>query len=268
MAGLPIAIALFATSWMPAIPIARALGIDAIDRYGFAQILAIGTVFIGLLVAYGFIIDNQRMAYEAELRQANQELDLELNRTAQQIWHVRQHAAQVLHGSVQASLTAANMRILGASEVTEALLEKVRDDIVRATESLSSMDDVNVNLSDSLEELVELWRGMCEIKIENDLEFIADISTNQVTAHCVNEIVKECVNNAIRHGHAKQVDVKIEDLKDGSLLVVVTNDGDANILGEQGVGSQILDEITMNWSRELNGSQVIVAAQVASAVFA
>lgn len=262
--AMVIAALLFAVSWTPVIPFARYFGLDVIDELGFIPVLTLGNIMVGLLLTYGFIVDNQRMAYEADLRLANQELNRELNRTAQEIWHVRQHAAQVLHGSVQASLTAANMRILGATEVTEELLGKVREDVIRATDSLSSLGSINVDLQDSLNELVELWRGMCEITIMPNHELISNLSTNQVTAHCVNEIVKECVNNAIRHGHAERVEVNIEDLNDGSLRVTVANDGDANIYGEEGVGSQILDEITMEWSRELSGSRVIVTAQVAS----
>jgi signal transduction histidine kinase len=263
--AIAIATLLFALSWTPAILIARAFGLDVIDQFGFIPVLTLGNIMVGFLLTYGFMVDNQRMIYEAELRQANQDLDRELNRTAQQIWHVRQHAAQVLHGSVQASLTAANMRILGATEVTEELLDRVRDDLVRATDSLTTLEDVNVDLHESFDELIELWRGMCQISIDIPTELMNQISGNQVTAHCVNEIVKECVNNAIRHGHSNRVDVTIEDLNDGSLRVSVTNDGDVNILGVQGVGSQILDEISMNWTRELVESRVIVTAQVAKA---
>ena len=268
-AGAAIAIffGLFAASWYPAVLIARQFGIQEIDQFGLIPALIAGSLVNGFSVTYGFLVDNQRMAYVADLRKANQELDLELNRTAQQIWHVRQHAAQVLHGSVQASLTAANMRILGAEEITEDLLEKVQEDVIRANEALTNMEKVNVDLQSSFNELVELWQGMCQIQIDAEPFLIENITKNQVTAHCVNEIVKECVNNAIRHGHAKQVNVKLENSNDGSLQVTVVNDGAANILGEQGVGSQILDEITMHWTRELVDSRVIVTAQVASGIF-
>ena len=265
--GILSLLALFATSWSPALYVARSLGIQEIDRFGLVPGLTVASVISGFTVTYAFIIDNQRMAYVTDLRQANQELDLELNRTAQQIWHVRQRAAQVLHGSVQASLTAANMRILGASEITEELLEKVQEDVMRASEALTNLENINVDLQSSFDELVELWHGMCQIKIDADPHLIENITKNQVTAHCVNEIVKECVNNAIRHGHAKQVNVKLENSNDGSLQVTVINDGAANILGEQGVGSQILDEITMHWTREFVDSRVIVNAQVASGFF-
>jgi signal transduction histidine kinase len=76
--------------------------------------------------------------------------------------------------------------------------------------------------------------------------------------------VKEGVSNAIRHGHAKHVEISI--LEDGadSIRIDISNDGDTNISGRKGVGSRMLDEITMTWSRELTDSGVRLVARVAS----
>lgn len=252
-----------AVSWTPAILIFRWLGIDAIDRLGLAPTATLGTITVGLLLTYGFVVESQRRNYENELREANQELNLEINRTSQLIWHVRQRAAQTLHGSVQASLTAANMRILGAEEINEELLEKVRQDLVRATLALTDLDGAAIDLNTSLADLIELWHGVCEVKVSINEELLETISANQITSHCINEIVKESVTNAIRHGKARLVEISIQDLNDGSLQIEITNDGVGNFSGTPGVGSQILDEITMNWSRESLGDEVRVIAQVA-----
>jgi hypothetical protein len=61
------------------------------------------------------------------------------------------------------------------------------------------------------------------------------------------------------------VEISIQDLNDGSIQIEVKNNGETNLLGSPGVGSQILDEITMNWSRESLGDEVRVTAQVALA---
>ena len=252
-------------AWTPAIFITRSLEIDIIDRLNLIPALTLASVLLGLLITYGFILDNQRSSYESQLRNANQELNLELNRTSQLIWHVRQRAAQTLHGSVQASLTAANMRILGATQIDDELLEKVRQDLVRATESLTNLDDQNIDLSTSLADLVELWQGVCEIEVLIPDVVMKTITDNQVTANCVNEIVRESVTNAIRHGKATEVQIVISKLDSELLQIEISNDGVTSLLGAPGVGSQILDEITMNWTRELLGNQVRVSAQVALA---
>lgn len=257
--------AVLAVAWTPALFIVRWFGIDAIDRLSLAPTATLGTMTVGLLLTYGFVVESQRRNYESELRIANKELNLELNRTSQLIWHVRQRAAQTLHGSVQASLTAANMRILGAEEINEELLEKVRQDLVRATVALIDLDGPTLELKTSLADLIELWQGVCEVKVSVNEDLLNAISDNQITSHCINEIVKESVTNAIRHGKARLVEIAIQDLNDGSIRIAITNNGEVNLAGSPGVGSQILDDITMNWSREPLGDEVRVTAQVALA---
>jgi signal transduction histidine kinase len=260
-----ILIVVLSIAWTPALVITRWLGIDILDRLSLAPTSTLGTIMVGLLLTYGFVVDSQRIEYETQLREANRDLNLEINRTSQLIWHIRRRAAQTLHGSVQASLTAANMRILGSDEVDEDLLEKVRQDLVRATDSLTNLDGLNLDLKTSISDLVQLWQGVCEVKVSIDDELLNSISANQVTSHCVDEIVKESVTNSIRHGKARLVQVTIQDLNDGSIQIEVTNDGDTNLLGAPGVGSQILDEITMRWTRDLVDEKVRVVAQVALA---
>jgi signal transduction histidine kinase len=257
--------AVLAVAWTPAIFILRWLGIDDLDRLSLAPTATLGTVAVGLLLTYGFVVEKQRRDYESELRAANKELNLELNRTSQLIWHVRQRAAQTLHGSVQASLTAANMRILGAENIDEELLEKVRQDLVRATLALTDLDGPVIELRTSIADLIELWQGVCEVKVSIDDKLLNLISSNQVTSHCINQILKESVTNAIRHGNAQLVEVSIQDLSDGSIQIEVTNNGETDLLGARGVGSQILDEITMRWSRDAVDGKVRVVAQVALA---
>lgn len=262
--GFAILSLVLAIAWTPAIFILRWLGIDVLERLQLAPTATLGSMIVGSLLSYSVVVDNQRSSYEFELRDANQELNLELNRTSQLIWHVRQRAAQTLHGSVQASLTAANMRILGAQVIDEALLEKVQQDLVRATESLTNLDGPTIDLKTSIADLVQLWQGVCEVEVSVDEALLSSMSGNQVTSHCINEIVKEGVSNAIRHGHAKHVAISILEDSTDSIRIEISNDGDADISDRQGVGSQMLDEITMNWSRELTDSGVRLVAKVAS----
>ena len=262
--GFALLSMVLAIAWAPAILVLRWLDIDIIERFNLAPTATLGTMIVGLLLTYSVVVDSKRISYESELRDANQELNLELNRTSQLIWHVRQRAAQTLHGSVQASLTAANMRILGAQTVDEELLEKVRQDLVRATESLTNLDGPTIDLKTSVSDLVQLWQGVCEVKVSINEDLLSAISLNQVTSHCINEIVKEGVSNAIRHGHARHVEISILEESADAIRIEISNDGVSDTSDRQGVGSQMLDEITMNWSRELTGSGVRLVAKVAA----
>ena len=104
---------------------------------------------------------------------------------------------------------------------------------------------------------------MCDVDFQYAPELIDSIPNDSVSAHCINEIVKECVSNALRHGQASKVTVSFFDSQDGSISILITNNGDTKLSLEQGIGSQMLDEVTMSWSRELSESGVQVLAKVA-----
>jgi len=261
--GLLLLALIYATTWVGVIPLSQAFGVNLIQELDLIPALIFGPLVIGMLLSYGFLTDNNRLTFQGELILANMELERELNRTAQEIWLLRQRAAQMLHGSVQSSLTAANMRILGAPSVTENLLQTVRQDITRASIAVTNFESEHIDIGTALAELTQLWSGICEIKLVATDKSLDHISQDQTTARCVNEIVKECVSNAIRHGKAKQINIQIIENANHTLQVIVANDGLIEVLGPDGVGSAIFDEITMKWERKISNQQLVFNAVVA-----
>ena len=263
--GLLILIGIYSTTWIGIVPLSESFGIFLIRELNLIPAITVGLLSLGMALSYGFMVDANRIRYQMELNVTNSDLERELSRTTQEVWILRQRAAQTLHGTVQASLTAANMRILSTHDVTEELLQKVRDDVSRATNAVENFENERIDISEALSDLTQLWQGMCEIDISATPECRERISKDQVSAQCVNEIVKECVSNAIRHGKATKIEVAIIENENQTLQIMVANDGVTNTMGPQGVGSQILDELTMNWERNVEANKVTVSAIVASA---
>jgi len=263
--GLLILIATYGTTWFGIVPVSEAFGIFLIRDFNLMPAITLGLLILGMSLSYGFMVDANRMRYQEELNVTNSDLERELSRTTQEVWLLRQRAAQTLHGTVQASLTAANMRILGTENVTEELLQTVRDDVSRASNAVKNFEGERIDISAALSDLTQLWKGMCEINIDVSPLTVEQISQDQVSAQCVNEIVKECVSNAIRHGMATHIEIEIVENTNQTLQITVSNDGAINAMGPQGVGSQILDELTMSWQRTVEGNKVTVSAIVASA---
>jgi two-component sensor histidine kinase len=72
---------------------------------------------------------------------------------------------------------------------------------------------------------------------------------------CANEIIKEGLGNAFRHGLAKQVFIKFESEKPGFVTIEIINDGKSpNKKARTGLGSQLLSEIANPWSITKNPS--------------
>jgi two-component sensor histidine kinase len=87
-------------------------------------------------------------------------------------------------------------------------------------------------------------------------------------AMCLNEILKEAVSNAVRHGDAERAWVEVSRTGEKTEAIVeiqVTNDGRIPVTGERrGLGSQLLDELTLEWSLESvpETGQTILAARL------
>ena len=260
--GLLILATIYSTTWVGYVPMSEAFGIFLIRELKIIPVMILGMLTIGMIMSYGFTVDANRRRYQAALNLTNSDLEREFSRTTQEVWILRQRVAQKLHGTVQSSLTAANMRILGTQSLTEELLQKVRDDVSRASEAVENIESEYIDIKTALSDLTQLWKGMCEIQVAATSECLEHISRDQVCAQCVNEIVKECVSNAIRHGNATKIDVALTENENQTLQITVTNDGITNTMGPEGVGSQILNELTMSWERNVEANKVTVSALV------
>jgi signal transduction histidine kinase len=218
---------------------------------------AIAAAILALLQA----IQAERVKFEADLAEANQEATRLMSNLNQRIWIMRKTAAQLLHGSVQASLTAANLRLRQGDISTQTLL-KVQEDIFRAIASISETNQISIDLEDSIEELIDLWEGVCNIDIAISAQLVSSINLDPSATYCVNEFLKECVNNAIKHGQATDIEISITQLKPEAIEIVVVNNGQSSDPGPTGLGTRILDEITTTWHRSSINAGTQVWAEI------
>ena len=86
-----------------------------------------------------------------------------------------------------------------------------------------------------------------------------------VTEASVGEIAREFITNAIRHGEATTVMVRIV-VEQGCVQVTCDDDGrGVSAFASRGVGSRMLDELCIRWDRTRDGLHTSVTADVAIA---
>ena len=226
--------------------------------YTAALGFAVGSIAIAVMRA----LEIERRNFETDLKAANEEAAAILSNLNQRIWVTRKNAAQLLHGSVQASLTAANVR-LHQGNLTKTDLDKVREDITRAISALSIKNTYELDIEDAIEDLIDLWDGVCDIETSISPQVIEFINQDATSVQCVNEFLKECINNAIKHGRATQIDIEIKPAGTTAVEVAVANDGKQTAQNQSGLGTRILDEITLTWKREQSASQTTVTGVIA-----
>lgn len=222
----------------------------------------VGFAGTAILIALLRAAESERETFEKDFRNANTEAHVILNKLNQRIWMTRKSAAQLLHGSVQAALTAANLR-LRSEPVSAETLGRVREDISRAIDSLTNTSVAQLDLEDSFEELIELWDGVCAIDISINPETLNLVSTDVSAAYCVNEFLRECVNNAIKHGQATEIDIQVTMPNADEIEVEVVNNGADTDANRAGLGTRILAEITTQWNRSRVGDLTKVWGRIA-----
>jgi len=246
---------LFVISFAMAVPpyaVGIALAGSAAEQSLFLAYLPISMVSV-MAFAFSESLDQDRVSARAAVEAENQALAHDQALFEQQLWLGRRAWQFVVHGTVQAALTAALTRLQASPEPERYVLNMVADDIERARQALVAAPVRNIDLAGALGQLQATWRGICEIQVSITERAGRSLQKNNDARVCVNEIVKETVSNAVRHGEAKRVWVEIDRQDDFALSIRVSNDGlPLSAQSRLGVGSRLIEELTTDWSLETN----------------
>ena len=226
-----------------------------LGEYGPTREVFVFTCWMVTLSVVGFVgtsfvesADGAKDRYADELEQSNQKLAKEVALFEQKLWLERRAWSYVLHGDVQGALSAAVTRLQRSETLEPYELEMVKQDLARARDSLTKPPSNDVNFSQGIDELVRAWAGVCDIKIEASARATRAIESNRDIRNCINEICKEAISNAVRHGNAKNATIILNRDKDDVIELEICNDGH-RLLRDQtpGMGMQMIDDLSLSY---------------------
>jgi signal transduction histidine kinase len=213
----------------------------------------VGVVLFGA-VAFTSITavqDQNRDAFIAQLEKNNNRIERDLAILNQRLWVERRQWALKIHGTVQASLTAALARLSQPGGLDKKDVSLVRAHISQARKGLSQKSSSSFDLVEALKATKKTWRGILEIKTAFTSPAAKLLISDRWASVCANEIIKESVSNSMKHGKAQKVNIRFESNQPGFIEIVAEDDGKG--LPRQfkpGLGSQLLDEIAFPWTLE------------------
>ena len=213
----------------------------------------VGVVLFGA-VAFTSITavqDQNRDAFIAQLEKNNNRIERDLAILNQRLWVERRQWALKIHGTVQASLTAALARLSQPGGLDKKDVSLVRAHISQARKGLSQKSSSSFDLVEALKATMKTWRGILEIKTAFTSPAAKLLISDRWASVCANEIIKESVSNSMKHGKAQKVNIRFESNQPGFIEIVAEDDGKG--LPRQfkpGLGSQLLDEIAFPWTLE------------------
>ena len=224
------------------------LGFDPGQSVMFAGFALLSGVIGPIILMQLAVRTERRTEIEQQITDDLEALAKENSLFAQRLWVFRKRWLLVLHGSVQSSLTAALSRLQASREVTPVLLEMVKQDLHRAELAVNENLQEDLDLKSGLSQLQEVWSGICDVKVQISSRAERAIVRSSDSAFCANEIIKEAISNAVRHGEATEASVLLDRKDDDMLIIEVTNNGKPlSESGNSGIGSEMLNEVCLKW---------------------
>ena len=165
----------------------------------------------------------------------------------QEIVRVKQDIARYLHGNLQSRVMALGLSLQvreikdqvsmdSALSLSQSLLDSPFSEFL-AAEDRSLSDEVSFNATK--------WDGLLDIHFNVEVD---DSQLSQIQKRAVGTALEEAFANALRHGLAKEVEIKI--YQDGlGITVAVLDDGVGPRNTPLGLGSRLYDSVaTRGWS--------------------
>jgi signal transduction histidine kinase len=221
------------------------------------------TTGLGLVFWDSFIRELGRVGTlrQATLRQIKWKV-AEVNSRA---WHQQLHFARRVHGALQSEVAAMAIRL--GRDLAKTNLKQLDDLGVlleQRVKAIFEAPDAATDLASVLTEIAETWQGISQITVHLTDGDATEITRDQIAVETVLELVREGISNAIRHGGAKVIDVRVEIVGDDLVRVSVANDGVpvAAGPGRQGMGSRHLQECTVEYSIGTTQAGTLLLADV------
>lgn len=202
---------------------------------------------------------DQDVALESELRTTTADLRWTLARTREQHRQQEGALARALHGRLQASLAAAFLRL------DRAVAQGADDDALRTalqTEVHQAIIELDVipTYPDPIEKVVALtrrnWSEAVQLDVALDQRACEALASDPLCARCVNDLLPELVFNSIKHGSANAIAVRLEIADERTLRLTVIDDGSSDLIASRyGLGSALLDEASITWTRTREGGR-------------
>ncbi len=226
---------------------------------------------LGAAIAVASLVEIRRAESERELGEVVARLELATGLLRRRDRTARRRLARLLHGRLQGELHAAAIRLRSSAEPSEADLEEVRAAIGSAIGLLAATEPDRGRTRACLDALAATWSDLRTIDAVLAPGVAEALDMDPDADEAVAEIVAEATNNAIRHGDARTVTIRIgwTDETAGSpgtlaaLIVRVEDDG-SGWEGDPapGMGTRTFDELFARWDRARTAGGTVVTGSV------
>ncbi|WP_367006507.1 sensor histidine kinase [Streptococcus sp. ZY19097] len=197
-------------------------------------------VFISSLITYTMYSVSENHKIEEELRmaaQANREMnnyiavtekiaeDRERKRIAREIHDTLGHALTGISAGIDAVMVLVDLDPNRAKEQLKNISNVVREgirDVRRSLEKLRPGALEGRSLKDALEKMVADYQELSRLTISFAYDW-GDVDLDATKEDIIFRVIQESITNSLRHGHARQVTIKM--VSDSCYRLIIQDDG-------------------------------------------
>lgn len=240
----------------------RGAGLPVPESIGVAGMVT--AAILGFVTALYMVFTERLVSTEERLMNSVQEKLARMSILRQREYVARSQLSYVIHGSLQSTLYASAMRLAANSDPNHELIAEIRTDINTAVSKIDSGSTPYVLLIDTLADIAELWDGTCTVHWTIDYRTVRILVESPTAAISVAELARESVGNSVRHGAATEVWINISVSGGNVLMTAVDNGTGVPRDWRPGLGSRMLDELCVTWSRTPDQLGTRLVAEVAT----
>jgi anti-sigma regulatory factor (Ser/Thr protein kinase) len=223
--------------------------------------LSINVVVPAAIVASIGAFDRNTERNLTTLRELADRVSWEAASLEQRAWVEQQRLARFVHSELQGRLRAFALRLdISGRKPTDEDIEKLRQEC----EEAFPLETKQRNFEDFLQNNLALWEDVVSIQTNIASEVFAALAADTYASAAVEEIWKEAVVNAVKHGRAKHlvINASIERSFSDQLLLVLefNDDGIGPSEPKRGMGLAQLEQLTISHSLIRNENQTQLKA--------
>lgn len=228
-------------------------------------------MMVGAMTTVAVVVDARRTATQSELARVVAELNAVVEMMGRRARLASTRLAHVLHGSLQGALHAAAIRLNEAKRPDAALVQTIRNDIASALERIDDRSWGGADLRHTLDEIVATWSGHRTVSVDVEPESTEVLARDRDADAATAEVVREAVNNALRHGQARSVTIEVRLVENSErpsphrqwVQISITDDGVGWPSGaRRGLGTILFDDLCTAWRHVDTGSGTQLIATV------
>jgi hypothetical protein len=224
-------------------------------------------VIVAFVILIGRVLLEVITTTRRQLRRSTADLEWENTRVRNALDQERQFFATQLHGPIQSAAAAAALRLQSLETGVEAdsLLADVEHDLTVAIHALADGPPERRELRAEMSNLIATWTGVCAVHIDLPESIVEAFDADWVACGTMVDLLVDAVANAAMHGRAKNVWISGTWLADDEVGITVANDGSTELGDGRGLGTALLDESCVRWSRGIIDGAVALSFTIAIA---